>query len=232
MEISINTNDRILVITPHQDDETIGCGGLLALYGPQIDVILLTDGKYEMKDYDIDSVSSIRTKEFLNAMKLAKVNSIKCLNIPIGKIIENNQLITNIDISKYKYVFIPNKHENHEDHSVVEKIIVKMKKKQKSNAIILGYEVWTPLRYVTSYLDISKVINKKTKMIQKYESQLTDRDYLNATLGLNSYRGMQNKTQYAEAYCDIRYDGILRRIYEIIPNSLKDFAYKIYNKLS
>lgn len=232
MEIIINKNDKVLVITPHQDDETIGCGGLLALYGPQTDVILLTDGKYEMSNYNIDSISSIRTKEFFKAMKIAKVSNIKCLNIPIGQINNDITIINDIDITKYKYIFIPNKHENHDDHNVVEKIIAKMKRKQKSEAIILGYEVWTPLRYVTSYLDISKVINKKIKMLEKYESQLSDRDYLTASIGLNSYRGMQNKTQYAEAYCDIRYNGILRIVYEKIPKSLKDIAYKFYNKLS
>ena len=40
----IQSTDKILVVAPHPDDETIGLGGLLLLYGEQIDVLVLTDG--------------------------------------------------------------------------------------------------------------------------------------------------------------------------------------------
>ncbi|MDW7710960.1 MAG: PIG-L family deacetylase [Deferrisomatales bacterium] len=38
--------DRIVVLAPHMDDETLGCGGLLALLSPtrEIDVVFATDG--------------------------------------------------------------------------------------------------------------------------------------------------------------------------------------------
>lgn len=39
--------ERILVVAPHQDDESLGCGGLLhelALAGRQIEVVFVTDG--------------------------------------------------------------------------------------------------------------------------------------------------------------------------------------------
>lgn len=45
MEFVIDKEDKILIVAPHPDDESIGCGGLLALYGKQCDVRLLTDGR-------------------------------------------------------------------------------------------------------------------------------------------------------------------------------------------
>lgn len=45
MDVIIKSTDRILVIAPHADDESIGCGGMLSLYGPQCDILLLTDGR-------------------------------------------------------------------------------------------------------------------------------------------------------------------------------------------
>ena len=42
----ISTDDKICVLAPHADDEVIGCGGLLAKYGKQCDVVLLTDGAF------------------------------------------------------------------------------------------------------------------------------------------------------------------------------------------
>lgn len=44
MNVLINNNDKILVVAPHADDESIGCGGLLSLYGNQTDLLLITDG--------------------------------------------------------------------------------------------------------------------------------------------------------------------------------------------
>ena len=44
--LNINPKARILVLAPHADDETIGCGGFLLKYGKQCDVVLLTDGRY------------------------------------------------------------------------------------------------------------------------------------------------------------------------------------------
>ncbi|HET6262970.1 MAG TPA: PIG-L family deacetylase [Chloroflexia bacterium] len=40
-------NDRVLVIAPHPDDETLGCGGTIALHsraGDQVCVLIVTDG--------------------------------------------------------------------------------------------------------------------------------------------------------------------------------------------
>ena len=43
-KLEIRPTDKICILAPHADDESIGCGGLLALYGKQCDVVLLTDG--------------------------------------------------------------------------------------------------------------------------------------------------------------------------------------------
>src|SRR5882757_7184185 len=40
--------ERVVVLAPHMDDETIGCGGTLALHaqrGAEITVVFMTDGR-------------------------------------------------------------------------------------------------------------------------------------------------------------------------------------------
>ena len=51
MSLDIKKNDRILIVAPHPDDETIGCGGLMLKYGEQCEILLLTDGR---KGYNSD----------------------------------------------------------------------------------------------------------------------------------------------------------------------------------
>ena len=37
--LNVKATDRILIISPHPDDESIACGGILCTYGMQCDVV-------------------------------------------------------------------------------------------------------------------------------------------------------------------------------------------------
>ena len=80
MKLSFSSKDRILIVAPHPDDEAIGCGGILALYGDQCDVLILTDGskgKSKLRpSLCKDELISMRKKETQDAMKLAGVKKV------------------------------------------------------------------------------------------------------------------------------------------------------------
>ena len=42
--LEIKPNDKCLIIAPHADDESIGCGGILLKYLQNCEVVVLTDG--------------------------------------------------------------------------------------------------------------------------------------------------------------------------------------------
>lgn len=228
MEVNFLQSDRILVISPHQDDETIGCGGLLALYGKQCDVLLLTDGRYgNIKQYkNTKELVEIRNKEFSKVMKMAKVNKFFMLNIENNKLYKHKKIVKNFDLSPYDYIFIPNRYEDQEDHKVVYKIVKSMPKTGK----IYEYEVWTPLQRPSWFLDISKVIEKKKKMLLTYKSQQEDKNYCDSTIGLNKYRGIYNNYKYAEAYSYSYYNRFTSSVYSILPQSIKNKIISIINK--
>lgn len=82
----ISEKERVLVVAPHPDDETIGCGGLLALYPEQCDVLLLTDGRkgksIQRKHCSDEEIIEIRRRELRTALDTAGVKNLICLDIP------------------------------------------------------------------------------------------------------------------------------------------------------
>ena len=231
MELNIKENDKILVVAPHQDDETIGCGGLLAMYGKKCDVLLLTDGRLgNAKMYkDLDELVKIRNNELDKTCKIVSVNKITRLPIQNEQLTKHIDIVKNVDIKEYDYIFIPYRKDMHPDHKVCYKIFKSMISSQKAKAQLIEYEVWTPLETPTYILDISDIIETKKKMLKEYKSQLKEKDYLGATLGLNKYRGMFIEKKYGEAYMHSIYSGLKVKLYESLPDSAKD---KIKNMIS
>lgn len=197
-QLEFKPTDKILIIAPHADDESLGCGGLLLKYGKQCDVVVLTDGS-KCGYPDEKEIINIRQKEFENAMKYAEVDNYCNLMIEDQKVQYNLDKLAELPLHKYDYVFVPNTHENHPDHSCLYKEVRKLlcfSVKTK----IAGYEVWTPVVNPNSYIDISDIIDKKAKLISMYESQLKNRDYTNKMIALNRYRGLVCNNDYSEVF--------------------------------
>ena len=63
-EINIKSNDKILIVAPHPDDECIGTGGILCKYHKQCTVIVLTDGALGNNSNCLSECKSVRQQEF------------------------------------------------------------------------------------------------------------------------------------------------------------------------
>lgn len=193
---------KCLCLAPHPDDETIGMGGTLALFGKQFKVILLTDGRKGIKDKPAEEVTQIRYEEFKKALSLAKISDYSFLNIQDKKLLSNFDLFKGIDV-EYDYIFVPNIIDQHPDHKAVSLLLndlIKSHAKVKPDTKICMYEVWSTLGLVNSYVDISEAIETKKQMIKCYESQTAQKDYEYHALGLNQYRGMFKDKKYVEAF--------------------------------
>lgn len=230
LNVNIKKEDYILVVSPHADDESIGCGGLLSLYGTQCDLMLLTDGRkgHTTEEYSDEALLiQTRTNEFNNVANLAGVKNVLFVNIEDGTVNKHRKQVYKYDITHYDYIFVPNRYESHLDHQSVVPIFKKMKKKQQAKAMIFEYEVWTPLRHVTWFLDITSVAENKSKMIGQHASQLADIDYVKKGMALSCYRGMFNDTEYSEAFLYSDFSGIKRWIYGLLSKGLKEKIKKV-----
>ncbi len=196
-----NENEKMLIVAPHPDDESIGAGGLLTLYGPKCDVLLLTTGQHgHHGGLSEPEVTKIRKKEISAAINLAKVNKLFTLEIEDTRLYQNKKTVYSFDVKNYKYIFVPNRFERNLDHMAVYPILRRMIMLQKSKATLVEYEVWTPLRKPNLFIDITAVIDNKRRMISEHKSQIVDCDFANAGIGLSAYRGMFANCEYAEAF--------------------------------
>ncbi len=65
---------RRIVVAPHMDDESLGCGGLLAKHSTESMVVVIADS------------GATRTREFTNAMSHLGVTETRCLGLGDGEL--------------------------------------------------------------------------------------------------------------------------------------------------
>ena len=230
MSLQINSGDRVLIVAPHPDDESIGCGGLMLKYGSQCEILLLTDGRkgYDTRvSTDEDALVIQRAQELQSAAAIAGINRIHMLRIPDCTLAEHMELVSSFDFTPYQFVFVPNHYERHKDHAPVSKLVQSICKRQSASAEIYEYEVWSPLPSYTDVLDLDGLMERKLDMVRQYQSQLRFLDYESMTEALNRYRGAGQKRKYAEVYANIPKVSAAKKMYHKKPAPVRKGLRKI-----
>ncbi|MCR5260810.1 MAG: PIG-L family deacetylase [Candidatus Gastranaerophilales bacterium] len=191
----ISPEDKFLILAPHPDDDTVGCGGLLALYPHQCDVICLTDGRYGDQGISPEELIEIRKNEFENVMRNTGVNSFQMLGIEDSKLDEAKPVL---ELEKYTRILIPSPEDLHPDHRAVSYLLKKYYGKHYKKVVY--YELISLLSNPTHILDISPVIYKKQENMGCYHSQMKFINYIDRISALNRYRGTFFYFDFAEAY--------------------------------
>ena len=207
--ISKPNGKRILVLSPHFDDEVIGCGGTIAKHiksGDDVSIIYFTDGTNSIPDIkNKKKIKEIRKNESLNAMKIMGVKNISFLDQIDGRLIPNkksiNMIIQILKKSNPDIVYLPWFFDNHFDHLNTNKVFFESCKNYGFDFNICAYEVWTPL-IPNIIVDIGDVFELKQKALLCFKSQLRYNDYIRIFTGLNMYntRYNLNGESYAEAF--------------------------------
>lgn len=208
-ELIIQSNEKCLLLSPHFDDETLGCGGLLLKYPQNFHIICLTNGKFGTVQGNNDELIDIRKKEFLRVMDKLGITSYKFLDIEDGKLIFNFEKFKQIDLSDFDYVFIPNYFDNHKDHKAVTPLLKQLlkEKKHRKSLKIAFYEIWAAMTLPNYYVDITPIIKDKMDLINLYASQIKNLWFSEGIIALNTYRGMLVNRGRAEMYTVINIDA-------------------------
>ena len=215
--------ERIVVLAPHMDDETIGCGGTLARHaraGATITVVFLTDGRHgggpqvkslsgEKLKAEQQKLIATRKTEARRALDKLGVQSMLFLDIEDGTLDQNAEapprLRAILEEQRPELVYVPYFLEQHPDHLAATQILLEATRGSTPRIQCVGYEVWTPL-FPNCFVRIDDVVEQKKQALAEYRSQLEQTDYMHSGLGLNAYRSAAfngNYGRFAEAFCSV-----------------------------
>ena len=203
---------RILVLSPHPDDDVFAIGGILDKYhknGDSVTILYLCDGSKGTDDGIRDSsLIAKRKKESKDAADILGIKNLifwgfKDGNLQVTKTSIKGlyNLISEIEPD---IIFLPSLMDNHPDHIAANEIFYYsfFKYPEKSiqyEPLIAMYELWTPL-FPNRIINITNNMENKLKAIRCHKTQLKSRGYEEAVIGLNKYRAELNKINgYAEA---------------------------------
>ncbi|MBE9007085.1 PIG-L family deacetylase [Fortiea sp. LEGE XX443] len=189
-----------MVFSPHQDDETFGCGGMIAhkcQQGIPVLVVFLTNGQGS-RNADVESRNKIvqtRKQEAIKALNILGVetSAIYFLDKADGslqdlKTEEKQQAIAQIAELLNSYqpeeVYVPHRKDCHRDHEAAYDLVKAAINQTQIAAELIQYPIWlfwrAPLFIMLKLPDIAaaycfsiaSVQEKKNQAIASYTSQL------------------------------------------------------------
>jgi LmbE family N-acetylglucosaminyl deacetylase len=201
-ETTVTEFGSTLIVAPHPDDETLGCGGAIALlqyFGKLIQVLVISDGTAShpnSRQYPAEKLRLLRQNETLSALLTLGVDSsaVTFLNLKDGAVptpgkIEFEQAVADcqayLNTFKPETIILPWRRDPHADHRASWRIIKKAVNDLAISPRILEYPIWSweqaetddisvPQTVKPWRLDISRVSSQKQEAIAHYRSQTTD----------------------------------------------------------
>jgi N-acetylglucosamine malate deacetylase 1 len=216
---------KILVISPHMDDETLGVGGTIAKHvasGDEVHVIVVAHRVYNHQ-YD-QQATEIEKKATLNAQKVLEYQHLEFLDLPDERL---DHCIQEILIPledafnqiKPEVLYSPFYGDNNQDHRAVfeaARVLARPASHIKVKRFLL-YEVLSstdqspPLPHnvflPNFYVNISETIDKKLEALCCYERELRPFPHPRSETGIRTLalkRGMEAGFSHAESFMLLR----------------------------
>ncbi len=187
----------VLIIAPHPDDETLGCGGTLAQriqQGCSVAIVVVTDGRhlFRLSQWKIESdptpaeASLMRKDETLRAVTIlgSRPEAVRFLDVEDGTLEDHLQpaietIAHLIDELTPQEIYVTSEHERHPDHVAACAVVRAAMQKTQSRAALYRYTI--ELRHGLSLstidqpslaLDISAQLELKRQAVSQFNSHL------------------------------------------------------------
>jgi LmbE family N-acetylglucosaminyl deacetylase len=217
------TPKKLVVVSPHPDDETLGCGGTIARFaglGAEVSVLVVSGHLPPLYDREVFEISR---KEAEAAFGILGVTDSEFLTIPATLVKDtpvaklNGQIGGFIRSKAAEMVLIPFP-DRHVDHRVIFDACVVACRPTHPAAptAVLAYETlsethWNvpgiePAFVPEFFIDVTRHMPKKKAALECYASQISHAPSrsIEASMALARFRGSQNGCCYAEAFKVVR----------------------------
>ena len=214
---------KIVVITPHPDDEVLGLGATISRFAAMnIEVsILIVSGHlpplYDQKLFDISKIEAEKAFKIMNVSnwEFLEIPATTVHQVPVAEL--NGKIKNFLKLHNPDWVFIPFP-DRHIDHrTIFDSSVVSCRPTNKNfPKVVLAYETlsethWNvpgiePTFVPDLFVDTSNYMKQKEKALNSYQSQIDGNQSrsVEACMALAKFRGSQNGCDYAEAFKVVR----------------------------
>lgn len=198
----------VLVLAPHPDDETVGCGGYLRLAadrGERTVVVFLTSGEAGVPGMAADEAAGLREAEAEAAatvLGLARTVFLRGRDWSLAADAVRLAPVLRrvLQAETPSVILVPHPEDAHPDHQAAWPLLAAALPDALPAALPV-YEVWTPMGWFDDVVDVSGVMPAKSAALACYASQLRQLRYDVAAEGLARYRGaLAGGCDYAEVF--------------------------------
>lgn len=186
---------RVVVLAPHIDDETIGCGGVIMKHvaaGDRVAILTFVDCTPEriIEGTAAGKILGIQRHEFL-PFRSSDLMSQPAAAERLGEFLKEESP---------DLIYLPSVLDRQRDHVALNVLLARQTPALGLGAMIYGYEVWSTLTPNVA-VDITAEQPRKAAALACFVSQNAANNWLDAALALNRYRGVTTGAgRYAEAF--------------------------------
>ena len=220
------TTERVVIIAPHPDDESLGCGGTLLRHqaeGAELSWIIMTEMK---ESCGFPAANVKRRAEEIEAVgrayAFARVEQLRYPaasldTIPLAELVGRlAQIFSSVNPT---IVYLPFGGDVHSDHRISFEVAVSCCKSFRSPTIrrVLAYETLSETDFGLDpkgrgfqpnvFVDITKFLEEKIKILGNYHSELASFPFPRSEKAIRSLaacRGVVAKVEAAEAFMLLR----------------------------
>lgn len=216
---------KVLVISPHPDDEVLGCGGTIAkrvAEGDEVAVCIVSEGKPHMYNEELLAQVKKEIKEAHKALGVSVTYELELCSAELDNELQRkvNGLICSI-VSEFspEEVYIPHRGDVHIDHQIVADAAMVALRPRIGTSVkrVLSYEVmsetdWNVPNQQNAFIpnvyeDISLYLDSKCEAMMCYRSQTNPAPSARSIWSIKSlaaHRGAVVEKSAAEAFMLIR----------------------------